>query len=62
LTIDYHTDAKSSLLIPGFGEPAQDEFLRQVGCRSLTGINKEVAQEQTDANFIFAVSAVAFPS
>jgi hypothetical protein len=48
LMIDYDSAARCSLLILGFGYPAQDEFLREVRGRSLAGINKEIAQEQPD--------------
>jgi hypothetical protein len=34
-------------LIFGFGrEPAQDEFLRQVGGRTLASVDKEIPQKQ----------------
>ena len=36
-------------MILGFGKPAQNEFLRQVRNRTLAGINKEIAQEQSHA-------------
>src|SRR5271156_4644128 len=49
LTIDYDTAARCSLLILGPGYPAQDEFLGQVGGRSLSSVNKEITQEQPHA-------------
>jgi hypothetical protein len=47
--IDLDTAVEGSLWVLGFGEAAQDELLCHVGGRSLSGINKELAQEQPDA-------------